>query len=364
MRSEAPAGRVAEPFGKLFDGARWGTSPAGASRYGCSSLGFQECPQRRWRTRPRRPRRQVSSPGWPQSSRWKRLSARRPSSPRPCPRHDLLRTQRHGRSSRASSWRRSRTVRSSSATRRAAGIEVRRLVPVTQAEQVLAADKDPREAYRRVREAGALPLPDPVRTSHRRSRRSPKRWKRCDQPGLDGILRETSTMVEQRHARAPQAARPDPAPFVQLEAVEMRAYLRHLEAGLPPVFTEDALVASIRSGRIAERAMRLGMRSSMGAFRRRGLPAQPGPRWHPGFIGFLIVTHPEALRMVEAIVHRARLPPAAEGNAAVLRSCTDQMIKLVGLFHPERTRTELDSRPPGRRGVAADVRPGGRSSLS
>ncbi len=62
------------------------------------------------------------------------------------------------------------------------------------------------------------------------------------------------------------------------------------------------------------------------------------------FIGFLILTHPEALRIVEDIVHEPLLPPAAEWDAAVLRSCTDQMVKVVGILHPEHTWAELSVR--------------------
>ena len=126
----------------------------------------------------------------------------------------------------------------------------------------------------------------------------------------------------------------------------MRAYLRHLEAGLPPVLTDDALVASIRNGPIAERAVRLRDAlvdrafTAPGAFMRNWVRARRA--------GIHRLPHPHGtwrvLRIVEAIVHEPLLPPAAEGDAAVLRSCTDQMIKLVGLLHPERTQAELSIR--------------------
>ena len=231
-------------------------------------------------------------------------------------------------------------------------IEVHRLVPVTHAERVLAADKDPREAYRRVREAGALAA-DPVRTCTVEPKLT-DRWKKYDAPGLVRILREHLDEVEQRRAKLRKAAAaPTQLHWYELETVEVRAYLRHLEAGLPPVLTEDAVVASIRSGPVPERPVRLRDALVDRAFTAPG--AFMPDRVRAGvqeFIGFLILTHPEALRIVEAIVHEPLLPPAAEGDAAVLRSCTDQMVKVVGILHPEHTRAEprpASARPSRRR---------------
>ncbi len=111
-------------------------------------------------------------------------------------------------------------------------IEVHRLVPVTHAERVLAADKDPREAYRRVREAGALAA-DPVRTCTV----DPKltdRWKKYDAPGLVRILREHLNEVEQRRAQLRQAAAaPTQLRWYELEAVEVRAYHYCVSAPAP-----------------------------------------------------------------------------------------------------------------------------------
>jgi hypothetical protein len=226
---------------------------------------------------------------------------------------------------------------------------VHRLVPVTRAERVLAADEDCRQAYRRVREAGAL-VADPLRDCTI-TPRDTKRWRENDTQGFVMVLREHLAKVDQRLAiLREQGDRSKNLAWYEREAPQVRACLRHFEAGLPPFLTDDELIASVLGAPPDARLVRL-----VEVLVARGLEAQGHVSPPPiradmtELATVVLTTHPEALRIVEALLDEPILPPVTEGSEAIVRATSRRVLAFVGALHPEWGRRKLESRV--RRGI-------------
>jgi hypothetical protein len=160
------------------------------------------------------------------------------------------------------------------------------------------------------------------------------------------VLREYIIEIDQRLATLRgQGGRAVALAHYEREALRNRAYLRHLEAGLPHLPTDDELVTAIRTAPPATRLDRLAE-----VLVDRGFEG-PGDlmtdRVRAGvreFVCFLVFTHPEALRIIESLVAVSILPPVIEGRDATVRSSATRIAGFVAAVHPNLTRRTLDSR--------------------
>ena len=240
-------------------------------------------------------------------------------------------------------------------------IEVHRLVPVTYAERVLAADEDARAVYRRVREAGALAA-DPVRTCTVDPKRT-EHWKKYDAPGLVGSCASTSKTTS-RTARS-SARLPPPRP-----SSTRTSWRRSSSEPTSGTSRPGCLPSSPRTSW----SPRCGAGQSpsapcgSGCARRARPHGAGGHHARPGARGLAGVHRLPGQHAPGGVAHgrghHRRAPPPARGRGGrgrppEVHRPDDQR----GRDPPSRARggRALDPRPPGRRGGAADVRPGGQS---
>jgi len=112
--------------------------------------------------------------------------------------------------------------------------------------------------------------------------------------------------------------------------VRTRAYLRHLSSGLPfpPApgawVVEPGAPLSERRARLAEELVRRSLQYG------RGLLSEELDVALAEMASLMALTHPEALRLVEALLGEAILPPATEGSDAVARACARRIAAFDG----------------------------------
>jgi hypothetical protein len=225
---------------------------------------------------------------------------------------------------------------------------VYRLIPITRGERALAAERDPREVYRRVRAADAL-ITDPLRDCTVTPQRTAL-WRISEGPVRMRELSEHLDAVELRIERL--RARPDRRQELasyEREAPETRAYVRHLERGLPflPAAGEWVVAAGAP---LHERLARLGdVLVERSLENLRGLVAEVLCVGIAEMVSLTIHTHPEALRLVETLLGEAILPPVCEGSDAVARACAQRIVAFDGRIRRALGPDEVERRV--RRGI-------------
>lgn len=221
--------------------------------------------------------------------------------------------------------------------------EVYRLIPITQGERAMAAELGPREVYRRVRAADAL-VADPLRDCTVTPQRTAL-WRMTEGPVLMRDLGEqldaTELRLERLRARPERGAQP--ASF-ERAAPQIRAYLRHLASGLPFPPALGAWVVAPgtplekRLARLAEVLVKRSV-EHWTVFVPEELCAALAE-----MASLTILTHPEALRLVETLLGENVLPPATEGSNAVARECSWRIATFDGRARRVSGRVEVERR--------------------